>query len=100
MRALLALALTAVLSGCAHKVFFGDPGIVTYYDRNHDGRVDFEFHDNGGGDTDWALNDRNFDGFYDLWVRYGIVMGTDPVHIPVAKDVKITKGRLPVVITE
>jgi len=97
----LVAAAAVVLGGCAQDTFIrNDPGVATYYDRNHDGRVDFEFHDLGGGDMDWALADRDYDDFYDIRVRYGYGLGIDRVHIPVAKDVKITKGRLPVLITD
>ena len=48
----------------------------------------------------WALADRDYDGFYDIRLRYGYVLGIDRIHIPVAEDVKITKGRLPVLITD
>jgi hypothetical protein len=93
-------AVVITLAGCAQHTFVGGPGVTTYYDRNHDGRVDFEFHDLGGGDLDWALADRDYDGIYDIRFRYGFVLGIDRVHIPVPKSVKITKGRLPVLITD
>jgi hypothetical protein len=93
-------AVTIALASCAHDTFVRGPGVTTYYDRNHDGSVDFEFHDLGGGDMDWALADRDYDGFYDIRLRYGIVLGIDRVHIPVPKGVKITKGRIPVLITD
>ena len=96
----LVAAAAIVLTGCAQETFVRDSGVTTYYDRNHDGRVDFEFHDLGGGDMDWALADRDNDGFYDIRLRYGYVLGIDRVHMSVAKDVKITKGRLPVLITD
>ena len=96
---LVAVAIAALIS-CAQDTFVRDPGKTTYYDRNHDGRVDFEFHDLGGGDLDWALADRDYDRFYDIRLRYGLVLGIDKVHIPVTTGVKITKGRLPVLITD
>jgi hypothetical protein len=97
---LVVAAVGIAFAGCAHDTFVRDSGVTTYYDRNHDGRVDFEFHDLGGGDMDWALADRDYDGFYDIRLRYGYVLGIDRVHMPVPKDVKITKGRLPVLITD
>jgi hypothetical protein len=42
-------AVGIALAGCAHHTFVRDSGVTTYYDLNHDGRVDFEFHDLGGG---------------------------------------------------
>jgi hypothetical protein len=57
-----------MLAGCAST----DSGptarwTTTYYDRNHDGRVDFELHvlGSGGADADWALSDTRFRGRYD-----------------------------------
>ena len=46
------------------------------------------------------MADRDYDGFYDIRLRYGYVLGIDRIHIPVAEDVKITKGKLPVLITD
>ncbi len=100
MKPSLAAAVAIALAGCAHEIFVRDPGVTTYYDRNHDGRVDFEFHDLGGGDMDWALADRDYDGFYDIRLRYGIVLGIDRIRISVPQRVTITKGRLPVLITD
>ncbi len=100
MKPSLVAAVAIALAGCAHETFVRDPGVTTYYDRNHDGRVDFEFHDLGGGDLDWALADRDYDGFYDIRLRYGIVLGIDRIRISVPQSVKITKGRLPVLITD
>ena len=74
---------------------------TTYYDRNGDGIVDFEFHELPNSDHyDWALNDRNFDGRYDLRLRYGMTVGYDNVDIPVPRGVPIRRGRLPVVIID
>ena len=40
--------------------------VVKYYDRNHDGVVDLEFHDIPGAmDAAWALVDTKFRGRYD-----------------------------------
>jgi hypothetical protein len=100
MRRSLVVAAAIIVAGCAHETVINEPRIATYYDRNHDGRVDFEFHDLGGGDMDWALADRNYDGVYDIRLRYGYVLGIDRVHITVPQSVKITKGRLPVLITD
>jgi len=78
-----------------------DQGKVTYYDRNHDGRVDFEFHDTGGGDTDWAVADRDYDGYYDILLWYGIFgAAIYKHHRPVPTGVKIMKGPVPVLITD
>src|SRR5438045_5434572 len=98
MRCLGVGVVAFAFAGCAHGVFLGDRCLTTYYDRNYDGRVDFEFHDNGGGDSDWALSDTDFDAFYDRWLRYGILMGSYRVHMPVPVGVPISKKPLPVII--
>lgn len=88
------------MAGCAHETVINERGVTTYYDRNHDGRVDFEFHDLGGGEMDWALADRNYDGVYDIRLRYGYGLGIDRVHLTLPQGVRITKRRLPVLITD
>jgi hypothetical protein len=102
MQRVILLLMAVVVVGCATdsppKL---DYGKVTYYDRNHDGRVDFEFHDNGGGDTDWAVADRDYDGYYDILLWYGIAgAAIYKHHKPVPTGVKITKGPVPVLITD
>jgi hypothetical protein len=102
MQRIVSFCIAVILIGCATE---GPPqferGMVTYYDRNHDGRVDFEFHDLGGSDTDWALADRDYDGYYDILLWYGIAgAAIYKVHRPVATGVKITKGPVPVLITD
>jgi hypothetical protein len=75
--------------------------VTTYYDRNHDGIVDFELHHiPGGAETDWALSDTQFNGRYNLRIRWGYVMQKDPVDVPVPTGVKITPGSPPVTETE
>jgi hypothetical protein len=101
MRSLIGLLVVAAVVGCATESPQLDWGRVTYYDRNHDGRVDFEFHDTGGGDTDWALADRDYDGQYDILLWYGIAgAAIYKVHRPIPSGVKITKGPVPVYITD
>jgi hypothetical protein len=71
--------------------------VVTYYDRNHDGRVDFEFHHlPGGADADWAYCDTKFSGRYDLKIKWSYAIVTEPVDLPIPKHVKITPGKPPV----
>jgi len=70
--------------------------VVTYYDRNHDGIVDYELHElPGGNDTDWALSDTKFRGRYDLKIKSGLVGTEDAVDLEVPKNVKITPGNPP-----
>jgi hypothetical protein len=71
--------------------------VTTYYDRNHDGVVDFELHTiPGGHDTNWALSDTHFQGRYDLQIRWGYVLGKKAVDLPVPLNVTITPGQPPV----
>src|ERR1043166_8567299 len=64
---------------------------MTYYDRNHDGIVDFEFHHAPGwADADWGFVDSDYNAEYDI--LFG--PGTYPpikVHVPVPGGVPITK---------
>jgi TonB family protein len=74
---------------------------VTYYDRNHDGIVDFELHDlPGAADTAWALSDTKFRGRYDVRLKFGYALKRERVNLPVPKNVKITKGKPPVSATQ
>ena len=70
---------------------------TTYYDRNHDGVVDFELHilGRGGADADWALCDSKFRGRYDLRIHWGVVFEKRPMSLPVPKNVPITAGKPP-----
>jgi hypothetical protein len=71
--------------------------VVKYYDRNHDGIVDLEFHDIPGAmDAAWALVDTTFSGRYDLEIHWGIGVTRKRVSIPVPRNVSITRGRPPV----
>ena len=94
-RALLSL-IALVLAGCVAGEWQDPRFVVTYYDRNHDGIVDVELHRlPGGADTNWALIDTTFSGYYDRKVRLGNGRFETPVHIPVARHVPITQGSLP-----
>jgi hypothetical protein len=75
--------------------------VTTYYDRNHDGRVDFELHDiPGAADAAWALSDTKFRGRYDLRLKFGYVFERERVDLPVPKNVQITPGQPPVFATQ
>ena len=74
MRLPVSLVLGAALVACAaqHSTVEREHWVVTYYDRDHDGRVDFELHQlPGTADSAWALSDTRFRGRYDLRIRYG-----------------------------
>jgi hypothetical protein len=68
--------------------------VTTYYDRNHDGIVDFELHLlPGTSDTAWALSDTKFRGRYDVRIHWGYTLERKRVDISVPKGVKITPGQ-------
>jgi hypothetical protein len=94
------VALAGFLVGCAPTVVVPrqpPEEHVTYYDRNHDGLVDYELHVYGSGhfDQDWALVDTKFRGRYDLRVGWSIVIKKDPADAAIPKNVKITPGGPP-----
>jgi hypothetical protein len=101
MRILSILVVTIALVGCATQAKLdqqtsatvSDPAKISYYDRNHDGRVDYEFHDYGCCDRNWALVDTDFNGRYDLEVLWGDSYQKKPTDLPVAVDVTITPGQ-------
>jgi hypothetical protein len=105
MRVLLLLALT-LATGCASSDRTASREIekryvTTYYDRNHDGVVDFELHDiPGAADAAWALSDTKFRGRYDVRLKFGFAFQRERVDIPVARDVEITHGKPPVFTTQ
>jgi hypothetical protein len=106
MRLVVFSCALALLGGCAGpsaKIPLEESHwVTTYYDRNHDGVVDFELHTLGTGhvDADWALSDTNFRGRYDLRIHWGFVLEKKRVDIPVPKNVKITPGQPPVSETQ
>ena len=94
------LAAVMLLQSCAMRTDSLDwRWKTTYYDRNHDGRVDFEFHHmEGGADTDWAYVDTQFRGRYDLRIHWGYSVTRNRVNIPVPRFVTIAPGQPPVKI--
>src|SRR4051812_47583069 len=90
-------ALAAVCASCASREAAHTDWHVSYYDRNHDGRVDYELHTLGSShaDADWALIDTAFRGRYDLRVHWGITLEKQRVDVPVPKHVKITPRKPP-----
>ena len=98
MRVLAMFFAVALLASCAPTSPLPEQHWVTrYYDRNHDGIVDFEIHTLGRGhhDAAWALSDTKFSGRYDQRVHWGIVLEKTRVDIAVPKNVPITPGRPP-----
>ena len=73
------------------------PPVVTYYDRNGDGIVDFELHHHpNSSDTDYALCDTQFRGRYDLKINYNPFNPRERIDRPVPTGVKITPGQPPI----
>ena len=105
MRASLVL-LIALVSSCASPDHSTANDIerryvTTYYDRNHDGVVDFELHDiSGAADAAWALSDTKFTGRYNVRLKFGYAFERESVSMPVPKHVKITPGKPPVFPTQ
>jgi hypothetical protein len=101
MRRTLLSLFAIVLAGCVAEKFQDPRFVVTYYDRNHDGIVDLEFHRlPGGADTNWALIDTKCSGHYDRKIRLGVARFESPVYIPVPRHVPITTGKLPIWIPD
>lgn len=79
------------------RVTFGLPLIsydVKYYDRNGDGRVDFELHHaRNAVDADWSLSDTSFTGRYDLRTEHSPFGRQTHIDVPVPEHVKITSGQ-------
>jgi hypothetical protein len=68
--------------------------VVKYYDRNHDGMVDLEFHDiPGAADAAWSLVDTKFAGHYDLKIQWSVAITRERVDTPVPRNVPITPGQ-------
>jgi hypothetical protein len=100
-----AFACNVILAGCASLAgddlyFMSDSRYtVRYYDRNHDGTVDFAYYEiPGADDMEWALVDTGFSGRFDLKIHYGIAVGKYQLShpIPVPTHVRIQRGHLPV----
>jgi hypothetical protein len=96
----IAAAAAVLLSACASPEPPERPYVTTYYDRNHDGIVDFEMHDiPGAADAAWALSDADFDGRYDVRLKFGFAFERARVDVPVPQHVQITTDKLPVFTT-
>lgn len=95
MRAIvLVLLLLVTLTSCESlPKSLADVPSVSYYDKNGDGVVDYELHHPmKPGEPDWALEDQNFDGYYDYDILYGkTIVIKEPVHIPVPRNIHFTR---------
>ncbi|MEY2579553.1 MAG: hypothetical protein QOI49_2377 [Verrucomicrobiota bacterium] len=103
MRLAIVASLVALLTSCVGPTspLERDHYVITYYDRNHDGIVDFELHRlPGTADSTWALSDTKFKGRYDVRLKFGYAFERESVRLPVPKHVKITPGKPPVFATQ
>ena len=70
--------------------------VVTYFDRNDDGVADFEYHNPGCYDCEWALIDSDFNGRYEKRVVWGYTLVKETVNVPIPKNVVLVVGQPPV----
>jgi hypothetical protein len=67
--------------------------VTTYYDRNGDGRVDYQFDDIPGmADDERAFRDTDFDGRYDVRYDMGWPGGKTRVDLAVPAGVRVTRS--------
>ena len=98
MRKLLSFAfynIATVLAACTSfepPASYRTTNATTYYDRNHDGIVDFELHNALVPDGAWTLCDTKFRRRYDLKTLYGYTVTTERIDLPVPRHVTITPG--------
>jgi hypothetical protein len=85
------IALTGVMLSCAASTKHRH--LVSYFDRNGDGKVDLEKHKYPGGfDMDWELRDDNHDGKFEKKVLFGLVAKESQVDIPIPTQ-KVSKSK-------
>ena len=88
------LVAALALGACSRQ------SVVTYYDRNHDGVVDFELHDDPGyAHARWGLIDTHFDGRYDALRVFAPGGKRFPVEVPVPRSGIQISQELPMDIT-
>ena len=89
--AVLVLAIGSIARGSA-----GEHEIVTYYDRDGDGVVDYELHlVRNTVYLSYALIDSKYTGRYDKKMKLAYPFNTDRVDIPVPRPVKFIRGMPP-----
>ena len=84
--------MSAFFVNCAtlHSEPLNSRAQILYFDRNGDGKVDFEEHHFvRGADMDWILVDDDCDGKYDKKLLFGRALLISNVDISVPTEVKI-----------
>lgn len=83
------------LSACSSSGILPGAGwSTTYYDRNHDGRIDYVIYDQPDmADEEWALSDTDFDGRYDVRYSFGVGTTRSRVDQLVPTSGQITPGQ-------
>jgi hypothetical protein len=96
----LTIVASLVAAFCSFSVVCASPedhSIVTYYDRNGDGAVDYELHQVPGTKYwTWAYIDSKFAGRYDRKLKLAYPFDSERVDIPVPHHVKLVRGMPPV----
>jgi len=84
------VATAGVMLSCAASTRYRQ--LVSYFDRNGDGKVDLEQHKYPGSfDMDWELRDDNYDGRFEKKVLFGYAITESQVDIHVPTGVEIEK---------
>jgi hypothetical protein len=78
------LLAAVIVSGCVRDH-------VSYYDRNGDGFVDLEKHHYRVTDSDWQLQDDNYDRRFETKTIFGVGTVEEAVNLPVPKNVPIQR---------
>jgi hypothetical protein len=97
MRFTILTSLVAILASCSVALSKPeDHSVITYYDRNNDGVVDYELHRVPGTTYwTWALVDSKCSGRYDRRIRLAYPFQSERVNLPVPRHVKLTPGMPP-----
>jgi len=97
MRFTILVSLAALLASSAVAISKPeDHSVITYYDRNNDGVVDYELHQVPGTTYwTWALIDSKCTGRYNVRMKLASPFNTEHVNLPVPRHVKITPGMPP-----
>lgn len=88
------IAPVVLLSACATSgPSSKNPGQVSYYDRNKDGRPDLERHHYPDVENaDWVLQDDDFNGQFERRIHYGADVKETTIDQPVPTGVQIKRS--------